>query len=244
MLKRIMDITVSFSGLLILSPFLVILFVLIWLQDFNSPFYIAPRMAKGGGKFRMVKLRSMVFNADKTGVSSTSATDLRITKVGAFVRKYKLDEIMQLWNVLKGDMSLVGPRPQVEVDASLYTQIEKNTLDVRPGITDMASIVFSDEGEILAGTDNPDLKYNQIIRPWKSRLALIYIEYQSIILDIKLIVLTAINVINREKALIEIEKILKSFGADELLIRMARRNEPLIAYAPPGADEIVSNYPK
>jgi lipopolysaccharide/colanic/teichoic acid biosynthesis glycosyltransferase len=185
----------------------------------------------------------MTINADKTGVNSTSANDRRITPVGHFIRRVKLDELMQLWNVLKGDMSLVGPRPQAEVDASLYTDIENRMLTVRPGITDIASIVFSDEGDILFGSDDPDLKYNQIIRPWKSRLALLYIERQSFWLDMKLIFLTIMAIISRDSALKVIVNILHDWNADELLIRMAGRQEPLLAYPPPGATEIVAAYP-
>lgn len=243
MLKRLFDIVASACGLILLSPLLLPIMLLVWLQDYHSPIYIAPRMAKGGGKFRMVKLRSMMVNADKTGVNSTSANDRRITPVGHFIRRFKLDELMQLWNVLKGDMSLVGPRPQAEVDASLYTDVENRMLTVRPGITDIASIVFSDEGDILSGSDDPDLKYNQIIRPWKSRLALLYIERQSFRLDMKLIFLTIVAIISRESALKVVENILRDWEADELLIRMSGRQEPLLAYPPPGASEVVTTYP-
>jgi lipopolysaccharide/colanic/teichoic acid biosynthesis glycosyltransferase len=243
MLKRLFDIVASACGLILLSPLLLPIMLLVWLQDYHSPVYISSRMAKGGGKFRMVKLRSMTINADKTGVNSTSANDRRITPVGHFIRRVKLDELMQLWNVLKGDMSLVGPRPQAEVDASLYTDIENRMLTVRPGITDIASIVFSDEGDILFGSDDPDLKYNQIIRPWKSRLALLYIERQSFWLDMKLIFLTIMAIISRDSALKVIVNILHDWNADELLIRMAGRQEPLLAYPPPGATEIVAAYP-
>jgi lipopolysaccharide/colanic/teichoic acid biosynthesis glycosyltransferase len=243
MLKRLFDIVASACGLILLSPLLLPIMLLVWLQDYHSPVYISSRMAKGGGKFRMVKLRSMTINADKTGVNSTSANDRRITPVGHFIRRVKLDELMQLWNVLKGDMSLVGPRPQAEVDASLYTDVENRMLTVRPGITDIASIVFSDEGDILFGSDDPDLKYNQIIRPWKSRLALLYIERQSIWLDLKLIFLTIMAIISRDSALKVIVNVLHDWDADELLIRMAGRQEPLLAYPPPGATEIVATYP-
>ena len=111
--KRAFDIAVASLGLLVFSPLLVAVMFAIWIQDRQSPFYIAPRAARGGGVFRMVKFRSMVVNADKIGGASTSATDRRITPLGRIVRAYKLDELIQLWNVLKGDMSLVGPRPQV-----------------------------------------------------------------------------------------------------------------------------------
>ena len=124
----------------------------------------------------MVKFRTMIPDAVEAGVSSTAAGDPRITRVGRILRRAKLDELPQLWNVLTGEMSLVGPRPQVEPEAALYTAEERRMLEVRPGITDLASIVFADEGEILAGAADPDLLYNQIIRPWKSRLALLYLE--------------------------------------------------------------------
>ena len=125
MAKRLFDIAVSLLGLIIASPILAPVIVAIWLQDFHSPFYVAPRVGKDGKLFRMVKLRSMVVDADKVGVDSTSARDSRITAVGHFVRRYKLDEVSQLWNVLKGDMSLVGPQPQVQRDVALYTEEKK-----------------------------------------------------------------------------------------------------------------------
>jgi lipopolysaccharide/colanic/teichoic acid biosynthesis glycosyltransferase len=125
---------------------------LIWLQDWHSPFYIASRVRRRDETFRMVKLRSMVANAEKIGSASTAATDRRITWVGRLIRKYKLDEFMQLWNVLKGDMSLVGPRPQVERHVRFYTEEEYHLFDSKLGITDFSSIVFSDEGEILKGS--------------------------------------------------------------------------------------------
>ena len=171
-MKRIFDIVVALTGLLISSVIIVPVAVAVWLQDFKSPFYLGPRVARGGGMFKMVKLRSMVVKADKTGVDSTGASDPRITPIGRFIRAYKLDEITQLWNVLWGQMSLVGPRPQVKRDADLYTAEEARLLSVRPGITDFSSIVFADEGEILKDKSDPDLAYNQLIRPWKSRLGL------------------------------------------------------------------------
>src|SRR4051812_48707736 len=128
-MKRLIDIVVATFGLLALSPFLLIILVAIWLQDFCSPFYIASRVGRGGAPFRMVKLRSMVKNADRSGVSSTAGDDRRITIVGKFIRATKFDEVPQLWNVLKGDMSLVGPRPQVQSGVDLYTDAERRILD-------------------------------------------------------------------------------------------------------------------
>jgi lipopolysaccharide/colanic/teichoic acid biosynthesis glycosyltransferase len=242
-LKRAFDIVGASAGLVLFSPLLVAVMLAIWLQDRRSPFYIAPRAARGGGTFCMVKFRSMVINADKIGGSSTAATDRRITPVGQFVRTYKLDELIQLWNVLKGDMSFVGPRPQVLTDAGLYTDAEKRMLTVRPGITDPASIVFSDEGEILKDSTDPDLLYNQIIRPWKSRLALAYIDHRSFWVDLRLIILTGVAIISKPAALLALRSLLLGWKLDPLVIRMASRQESLLACPPPGASEIVIQYP-
>lgn len=240
-MKRFIDIVVSLFGLIVLGPILLIFMFLVWLQDRHSPFYLGVRVAKGGGEFKMVKLRSMIVNADKTGVASTSADDRRVTKVGMLIRKYKLDEFTQLWNVLKGDMSLVGPRPQVRQDVNLYTTEEMRMLTVRPGITDLASIVFSDEGDILKGKPDPDLAYNQLIRPWKSRLALFYIDHSSVGLDAKLVLTTVKAILSKPKALASVVKILEDLGAEKQLIEVASRKNPLVPHAPPGTDQIVES---
>lgn len=243
-MKRTIDFLASLVGLTILSPLLLVVAVAIWVEDRHSPFFFGKRVARGGGSFRMVKFRSMVVNAWKSGVSSTSATDRRITRVGSLIRRAKLDELPQLWNVLVGDMSLVGPRPQVEVDASMYTDEERRMLTVRPGITDLASIVFADEGEILAGATDPDLRYNQVIRPWKSRLALLYVDRRSVSVDLRLIFLTLAAASSRAYALGGVAKILERWDADPMLRRMAARREPLAECPPPGASAVVQRYPQ
>ncbi len=240
-MKRIFDFAASFLGLLLLSPVLLTFMFLIWKQDHHSPFYIAPRVGKGGKSFNMVKLRSMIIEADKSGVASTAANDNRITNVGRLIRRYKLDEFMQLWNVLLGQMSLVGPRPQVASDVALYTDEEQHLLGVTPGITDFSSIVFSDEGDILEDADDPDLLYNQIIRPWKSRLGLFYVQHHNLLLDIKLILLTVVAIISRQQALAGVVKILEDMGADERLIATAKRNAELQPFPPPGADAVAAS---
>ena len=189
----------------------------------------------------MVKLRSMIVRADRSGVDSTSGIDKRITWIGHIIRKYKLDEFSQLWNVLRGDMSIVGPRPNVEREVALYTPEEQHLLDVRPGITDLASIVFSDEGEILEGSHDPDLRYNQIIRPWKSRLGLLYVKKRTFFLDLQIIGSTVIAILWRPLALNNIRRILHEIGADERLLRVAQRQEPLQPFPPPGLDHIVTS---
>jgi lipopolysaccharide/colanic/teichoic acid biosynthesis glycosyltransferase len=239
-MKRLLDILAALFGLILLSPILLIVMLLIWRQDYHSPFYIAPRVGKNEKIFSMVKLRSMIVGADKSGVDSTSAEDTRITPIGNFVRKFKLDEFPQLWNVFKGDMSLVGPRPNVKRETDLYTDIEKKLLSVRPGITDMASIVFSDENEILKDSEDPDIDYNQLIRPWKSRLGLLYIDNRSLWLDIQLIILTAAAIINRETALDGVNKILTKMNTPEDVIRVSRRKDKLVPFPPPGSDSVVS----
>ena len=239
-MKRLIDIIISVSGLLIFFPILIATLFFVWLQDFHSPFYLAPRVGKNNKLFTMVKMRSMVVNADKSGVDSTSANDSRITGVGRFIRKFKLDELTQLWNVLWGDMSLVGPRPNVRVETNLYTDVEKKLLTVRPGITDLSSIVFSDEGDILADHEDPDIGYNQLIRPWKSRLGIIYIENQSFWLDLQLIWLTAVAIVSKDRALAGTSKILKKLNTDEDIIRVCQRVDELVPAPPPGSDEIVT----
>lgn len=239
--KRALDVAASAIGLLALSPVLASVSLLIWLEDRQSPFYVAPRVGKGGRRFPLVKLRSMVVEADRTGVRSTSKSDSRITRMGKIVRKLKLDEFPQLWNVLRGEMSLVGPRPQVERDVAVYTPQERRLLEVRPGITDFSSIVFADEGEILDRADDPDLRYNQVIRPWKSRLGLHYIRHRSIWLDVGLMLSTLLNIASRRTALALVTRWLERTGADPALVEVARRRTPLVATPPPGAVDVVQS---
>jgi lipopolysaccharide/colanic/teichoic acid biosynthesis glycosyltransferase len=239
MVKRGFDAVVALLGLIVSCVITIPVAVAIWLQDFKSPFYLGPRVARGGGTFKIVKLRSMIVRADKTGVDSTAANDPRITSVGRFVRAYKLDELTQLWNVLWGEMSLVGPRPQVRRDAELYTAEEQRLLTVRPGITDFSSIVFADEGDILKDMSDPDIAYNQLIRPWKSRLGLFYVDHSSLWLDLRLIWLTIVAVVSRQTALSGVNRVLRRLGASEDLARIALREGTLTPRPPPGSSEIV-----
>jgi lipopolysaccharide/colanic/teichoic acid biosynthesis glycosyltransferase len=238
-MKRVLDLTASLFGLLVLSPILLVVIFLVWMQDYKSPFYIAPRVGKDAKQFSMVKLRSMIVNLDKSGPDSTSASDIRITPVGHFIRKFKLDEVSQLWNVLIGDMSLVGPRPNVKKETDLYTDLEKKLLLVKPGITDFSSIVFSDEGAILEGKDDPDLSYNQLIRPWKSRLGLIYIQEQTFLLDVQLIFCTVLAILSRKNALAWVSRKLQQLAVDHTVVAISRRQVELYPFPPPGSDEIV-----
>lgn len=229
MLKRVLDFVAAAAGLALLSPLLCVVLFLIWRQDHHSPFYIADRAGVDGKPFRMIKIRSMIVRADQTGVESTSASDNRITPVGHFVRRWKLDELSQLWNVLKGDMSLVGPRPNTLREVESYTPAERRLLSVRPGITDISSIVFSDEGDILKDSADPDKTYGEIIRPWKSRLGLIYVDNVSMLLDMKLVALTLVAIARKDAALGGVAKILDKLKADREVFETARRQAPLRA---------------
>jgi lipopolysaccharide/colanic/teichoic acid biosynthesis glycosyltransferase len=183
----------------------------------------------------------MIVNADKSGVDSTSSSDNRITSLGRFIRKYKLDEITQLWNVLLGDMSLVGPRPNVKRETDLYTYEEKTLLKIKPGITDLASIVFADEGDILNGQNDPDIAYNQLIRPGKSHLGIFYVKHQTILLDIQLIFYTITLMFSREKTLKKIQNLLRKLNANDEIIKLASRTFPLKPMPPPGSSKIVTS---
>ena len=240
-MKRLLDVIASFLGLLIFSPLLAMLCFLVWLQDRHSPFYTPLRVGRGEKPYRMFKLRSMVIRADANKVDSTANNDPRITAVGRFIRRIKFDEFPQLWNVLKGEMSLVGPRPNVQRETDLYTSEEKRLLSVRPGITDISSIVFADEGSILEGRPDPDLAYNQLIRPYKSRLGLLYVEHAGVFLDVHLILLTLLSAVNRRAALNQVGGIVAKLGASRELITVALRQEPLQPAPPPGATEIVAS---
>jgi len=197
MVKRIFDFLFSAILLIILSPLILIIAAIIKLHDCGTVFYMAPRVGLHGKIFRMYKFRTMIVNADKIGPSSTTNNDARLTNIGRFLRKYKLDELPQLINVFKGEMSIVGPRPQVEWAVKLYSEEEKKVLNVKPGITDYASIRFHNEGEILAGSADPDKTYMEKIHPEKMRLSLEYIKSQSLLVDLKIILLTVLSIFKK-----------------------------------------------
>ena len=238
MIKRIFDILFSLSGLLFFSPILILFLISIWRYDKKSPLYISQRIGKNSKIFNLIKIRTMMVDADKKGISSTSDDDTRIIPIGQKIRNYKIDELTQLFNVLIGNMSLVGPRPNVKTEVDLYTEIEKNLLSVKPGITDFSSIVFSDEGKILENKENPDLSYNQLIRPWKSRLGLIYVKHQSILLDLELMIFTLVALISKPTALKWVVKKLEKFNVDQKIIDVVKREKQLYPFPPPGSDKI------
>jgi lipopolysaccharide/colanic/teichoic acid biosynthesis glycosyltransferase len=193
--KRFFDIAAAAVGILFLSPFLFFIALRIRREDSGPVFYRGERVGLHGKPFRIYKFRTMVVDAERLAVSSTSDDDQRITNIGKFLRKYKFDELSQLINVLVGDMSLVGPRPEVKKFTDLYTDEEKIILTVRPGITDWASLWNPDEGALLKGSLDPDKDYVEKIRPEKIRLQLKYVRERSFWTDLKITFLTLKTII-------------------------------------------------
>jgi len=174
----------SAIGILAVLPLLAVLAVLIKLDSTGPVFYRGLRSGRWGRPFLILKLRSMVENAEQLGGAETASDDSRITRLGKFLRQYKLDELPQLINVLMGEMSIVGPRPEVIEEVACYTEQEQKVLQLRPGITDWASLKFHHEGEILRGSRDPHRAYHQKIRPEKLRLQLQYVQSHSLLTDI------------------------------------------------------------
>lgn len=177
---RFFDILFSGIGLIILSPLFLVLYILIRLESKGGGFYSQQRIGKDGVPFNLYKFRSMRKDADKKGLITVGGHDPRITRIGYFIRKYKLDELPQLFNVLKGDMSLVGPRPEVEKYTKLYTPEQRKVLSVVPGITDWASIEYVDENVILGKAEDPDKAYIEQVMPDKIKYNMKYINNRSV----------------------------------------------------------------
>lgn len=191
---RLFDIIFSGIGLIVLSPLFLLVYVLIRLESKGGGFYSQERIGLGGKPFKLYKFRSMRRDADKGSLITIGGRDPRITRVGYFIRKYKIDELPQLWNVFIGDMSLVGPRPEVERYTRLYTLEQRRVLSVRPGITDWASIEYVDENEILGKADDPDKAYIEQIMPDKIRYNMRWIEHQGVVEYFKIIFSTLFKI--------------------------------------------------
>ena len=187
---RILDILFSLIGLLILLPFFMILSIAIVLETRGGVFYKQIRVGRNGKDFKLFKFRSMVADSDKNGLLTIGEYDNRITKVGRVIRKYKLDEFAQLINVLKGDMSLVGPRPEVRKYVDMYNHAQKKVLSVKPGITDYASIEYSNENEVLAKSINPEKTYIEEVMPHKLDLNMKYINNRNVFEYLRIIFLS------------------------------------------------------
>jgi lipopolysaccharide/colanic/teichoic acid biosynthesis glycosyltransferase len=210
-MKRLIDFFISFLSLVFLFPLFIIIGILIKVDSAGPIFFLQNRVGYKFIIFKIIKFRTMYINSEKTG-KLTSYKDTRVTNFGSFLRRYKIDELPQLINVLVGEISLVGPRPNVKSEVNLYTNVEKKLLSIKPGITDFSSLVFSDEEKILKDKKDPYLAYNQLIRPWKSRLGLIYIKHS------------------------------RKFNVDQKIIEVAKRDKELYPFPPPGSDKATFSY--
>jgi lipopolysaccharide/colanic/teichoic acid biosynthesis glycosyltransferase len=188
--KRIFDILVSFIFLILLLPFFIIIAITVKAGSHGPVFYVQKRVGKDFKEFKMLKFRTMVTGAERKGLLTIGTNDARITQTGSFLRKYKLDELPQLINVLKGDMSIVGPRPEVKKYVDQYNEEQKKVMSIQPGITDLVSIRFFNENEILSRYEDPETGYVKEVMPEKLRLNLEYMENRSFVSDITIIVRT------------------------------------------------------
>ena len=189
-MKRLFDLVCALIGVVILTPFFLSIALIIILDSKGGVFYRQIRVGKGGKDFGLLKFRTMGLNADKEGLLTVGMKDNRVTRIGYYLRKYKLDELPQLFNVLYGDMSLVGPRPEVRKYVDLYNDEQKKVLTISPGITDLASIEYFNENEILGKSSNPEETYIQEIMPAKLALNLKYIASRGLLTDFKIILRT------------------------------------------------------
>ena len=194
-LKRAMDIIISGGALLVIWPVLLLIALAIKIDDPGPVFYRQVRVGRGGKEFRIFKFRTMIVDADKKGLAITVGRDNRITRMGGLLRKTKLDELAQLINVFAGDMSFVGPRPEVPKYVNLYTPYQRQVLLVRPGITDYASIAYRNENDMLEGAEDPERMYIDVIMPDKIELNMKYLREISPLADIRLILSTIVAVI-------------------------------------------------
>jgi lipopolysaccharide/colanic/teichoic acid biosynthesis glycosyltransferase len=193
-MKRVFDLVASFTVLLIVWPILLGISLAIALETRGGVFYRQIRVGKNAREFLLFKFRSMAANSDKSGQLTVGENDNRITKVGYILRKTKLDEVPQLLNILLGDMSVIGPRPEVPKYVALYTETQKKVLSVRPGLSDYASLEYMKENELLAKSDNPEQTYIDEIMPEKLALNLRYIKEQSLLVDLKIIFATVFKI--------------------------------------------------
>ena len=195
MLKRLFDIIASLIGIIILLPFFIVICTVMVVSCGFPLFYLQTRVGRNGKDFKLFKFRTMHLDADKKGLLTVGGRDPRVTSIGYYLRKYKLDELPQLFNVLFGTMSLVGPRPEVRKYVDLYTKEQQQVLSVKPGITDFASLEYINENDLLAKSDNPEKTYIDEIMPAKLALNAKYIKQQGLLVDFKIILNTILKIV-------------------------------------------------
>ncbi len=237
---RLVDIVGAIVGLILTAPLMIIAVLLIWLEDRQNPFYVANRISAGGKPFKFIKLRSISRRRGVKPDEIITSDDPRVSRLGHFIRASKLDELPQFIHVLRGEMSLVGPRANVQEIVDSFTEEERQIISVKPGITDLASIVFLNLGKVLEGSPDPKGDYNRLVRPWKSRLALLYVKNQSLGLSLRIIWLTILAFISHKKALEGVARIAQKYKANSKLERIIRQEVDLFPYPPPGAETVVS----
>lgn len=194
--KRGLDIVVATLGLIVAAPALTVLALAVKATSPGPALYRGKRVGRHGKVFRIIKFRTMVKNAERLGGTATANDDVRLTALGKRIRRWKLDELPQLWNVLVGEMSLVGPRPEVETYVAAYSPAERRILELRPGLTDWATIWNSDEGAALAGSADAERVYQDVIRPIKTELQLFYYDHRCLKTDAKILCYTAVKLVN------------------------------------------------
>jgi len=199
MLKRFTDIFLSFLAILVLLPFMFVISLIVNFESIGGFFYFQQRVGKNGKDFKLIKFRTMYVGADKNGLITVGTNDKRITGFGKFLRKFKLDELPQLFNVIIGDMSIVGPRPEVRKYVNLYNSEQLKVLSVRPGLTDYASIIYIEENKILSESDDPEKMYVEKIMPHKLELNLKYIKNQTFFTDLKIIFKTIFKIFFKKR---------------------------------------------
>lgn len=189
-MKRFADFTIALLGLILFSPLLIVIAILLKIDSTGPVFYRQVRVARFNKDFKIFKFRTMFVDSDKKGLLTIGGRDSRVTKIGYYLRKSKLDELPQLINVILGDMSFVGPRPEVRTYVELYTEVQKKVLNVRPGITDLASIEFRNENELLEEQENPNKFYKDVIMQKKLKINLDYLEKRNLIKDFGVVLKT------------------------------------------------------
>lgn len=194
-MKRLFDIVFSFFGLILLSPLLILIIILMKITTKGPIIYKQLRVGRNNNDFFIFKFRTMFVNADKFGLLTVGERDSRVTKIGFYLRKFKFDELPQLVNVFYGDMSFVGPRPEVRKYVDLYNPMQMQVLNVRPGITDLASIEFRNENELLSSKEDPESYYMNVIMPKKLQINLDYLKGSTLFKDIWVIIKTFLAIV-------------------------------------------------
>jgi lipopolysaccharide/colanic/teichoic acid biosynthesis glycosyltransferase len=212
---------------IICLPVIVFFALLIYLCDRRNPFYMATRVGQNGLEFKMIKLRSMIVGADQKGPVAIASNDRRLTLLGKFIRRTKIDELPQIINILKKDINLMGPRPQLPSEVASFTPKEKEILRIKPGIMDISSIVFADLDKLLASYQDPYLAYAHLVRPWKSRLAILYTRNKSFYLDGLIFLFTFANFIARKWTLRQLAKRVTKLPYCEIPYEIISRTQTL-----------------